>query len=115
MHLEPGLQPAQKLAQHSGCPSPVSRTRAVFIVVADSDCIAAGKHKDRSMSRLQRIKMSMPSSECVPGGSIVSVLVQIISLCFSKHVKTKTKCHNHSAFILFNSLVGLGRKIFINK
>jgi hypothetical protein len=31
MHLEPGLQPALKLALHWGCPSPVSRTRAVFI------------------------------------------------------------------------------------
>lgn len=31
MHFEPGLQPALKLALHRGCPSPVSRTRAVFI------------------------------------------------------------------------------------
>jgi hypothetical protein len=30
MHLEPGLQPALKLALHWGCPSPVSRTRAVL-------------------------------------------------------------------------------------
>ncbi|KAM7460112.1 hypothetical protein LguiA_035942 [Lonicera macranthoides] len=67
------------------------------------------------MSRLQRIKMSMPSSECVPGGSIVSILVKIISLFLSKHVKTKTKYHNHSAFILFNIMVGLGQKICIKK
>lgn len=30
MHLEPGLQPALKWALHRGCPSPVSRTRAVL-------------------------------------------------------------------------------------
>lgn len=53
----------------------------------------------------------MPSSECVLGGSIVSVLVPIISLFFSKHVKKK-KCNNHFVLLLNRDL---GRRFFLYK